>query len=136
MKETTLKLLAYSWNMTEEDWKGLMADDAAVKRGEDVCANPDIYGSCCVGILCAEILHSLDVTDSYAFSNVYMMEENAKYGRTLSGRNYDLLDDGPEVPMRCVSFEAFKRAFEVNFTSYIARKHLETAAEQPLADWN
>ena len=136
MNETAVKPLLYDWSLSEKVWEELMTDDAAVKRGEDVCENPDTYGSCCIGILCAEIQHSLDVTDPYAYTNVYMMKADANYGTTPGGQNYDLLDDGPEVPMRCESFEAFKHAFEENFASYIARKHLEMAAEQPLADWN
>lgn len=136
MKEAILKPMMYEWSLTEKVWEELMADDAAVKHGEDICENPDTYGTCYIGILCAEIQHSLDVTDPYAYTNIYMMKADANYGTTPSGFNYDLLDDGPEVPMQCKSFEMFKHAFEENFTSYIARKHLEEAAAQPLADWN
>ena len=128
----------FVWNMTESQWNNLVADHKLAKSGE---TNPkyskdaDVYGNCCIGALRADIQHTLDPEDCYAFANIFALGVDDGYGETPSGTPYALLDGGPEVPMRAKSFETFKAAFEEHFTEYIEknphRVHLSTVPVEP-----
>lgn len=127
----------FKWEMTEENWRNYMHDNNLL---EDETGEPSkdwkegIYGQCFVGNLCAEFVHSL----RYAFVNVYAYGVDDEYSETASGVPYALIDDKcyPVVPMQCVSFDDFKKAFEASFTAEILRDAFVTElAEKELADW-
>ena len=55
--------MEYTWHMTEENWKNLVADHRATvacKDGEQprLSADADVYGNCCIGALRADIQHT------------------------------------------------------------------------------
>lgn len=110
------------WNMTEDAWKELVNNH---KRKDDPNFNrsDNLYGSCEVNNLCAEILHTHDDTDWYAFVNVYALGVNDGYGKTEDGTPYALLDDGPRVPLEAVTFDEFKTLFEESFNEYLSKQN-------------
>ena len=131
--------LNFAWNMTEKNWQNLISDHklAAKDRGIKFSEDADVYGSCLVGNLCADIQHTLVSVDCYAFANVFALGVDDGYGETPAGIPYALLDGGPRVPMECESFEEFKKAFVSSFEEYIAgHKDASALAEAPLGCWD
>jgi len=128
--------MQFVWNMSETQYKNLIADHNA-KGSDQFSIDADIYGQCRIGTLCADIQHSLDEDNWYAFANVYALGVDEGYGETESGIPYTLLNDGPAVPMDAKSFDEFKAQFERNFEEHIcASEYTKSLANQPLGNWD
>ncbi len=132
--------LNFVWNMTEENWRNLVSDHKLAKTENpsgNFSADADVYGNCSVGALKVDIQHTLDPDNCYAYANVYALGVDNGYGETESGVPYELLDGGPHVPIRCKSFETFRKNFERGFAEYIASNERKMQfAEMPLAVQN
>ena len=124
----------FTWKMTEQDYKRLLKDNA--KKSGAAAIRDDVYGQCMVGGLCADIQHTLDCSDWYAFANVFQLGKDTGYGTTDDGTPYDLVDDGPAVPLDAASFDEFKAEFEKNFAAFIEKKGLAEAANQTTPVWS
>ena len=132
--------MEFIWNMIEENWKNLKHDNEK-KNFDNLSKDYDFYGNCCIGNLCAEIMHTCDDSDKtswYSYSNVYALGIDDGYGETVNGKiPYSLLHDSFKVPINCKSFESFKKEFEKRFTEMINEKEqYKELANMPLGDWN
>ena len=126
--------MKFVWHMTEENWKNFMNDKNMKNK---TSCDGGFYGNCYVGYLCADILHTLDDSDWYAYSNMFGLGIDDGYGETLKGNiPYSLLDSYVEVPLNCNSFENFKKCFEKRFEKCInSNEELKELANMPLGDW-
>ena len=122
--------MIFEWKMTEEDWKRLRRDDE-----EHICESNDFFGSVNVGKLCIEFIHSMDESAWYPYTNVYEYGKDTGYGYTQNGVPYDLLDSSVTIPVKCETFEEFKKEIEKYTKLMVDEDHLEEQAEAPLADW-
>ena len=129
--------MKFVWDMDEENWENMMSDHFMTKAKVDrISDTAEIYGYCFVGSLRADILHTLDPDDCYAYSDVYALGIDDGYDVTYRGTPYSLLPSGPKVSTRCKSFEKFKESFEWYFRHFIKDdSDLLALAEMPLGDW-
>ena len=127
--------MKFVWHMTERDWENFI-HDSNIENETDFGGG--FYGNCYVGYLCADVLHTLDQSDWYAYSNMFGLGIDDGYGETLKGNiPYSLLDSYVEVPVDCNSFEEFKKCFEKNFEECInLNEELKELADMPLGDWS
>ena len=130
--------MEFVWGMTEENWKNFYNDHKS-RDNTSLSKDFDFYGNCCVGNLCAEVMHTGDNYAWFAFVNVYGLGIDDGYGETKIGKiPYALLDDAEfTVPMECDTFENFKITFEKNFEERINFNDcLKELANMPLGDWS
>ena len=104
----------FIWTMDETEWKRLK-DTQRLKKYD----TNDYFGSCYVGGICCDFQHTMDDSFWYAFANLFYVEENSMYGKLKDGTRYDIYYGSPIVPIRCVTFKAFKKKFEKLFEDYI-----------------
>jgi hypothetical protein len=127
--------MEFKWEMEEKDWKKLVLDNRARHTKRKLDGN-NVYGEVKVGYLNADIVHTMDKSDWYAFSNVFALGKDEGYGETESGVPYALLNGSPKVPIRCKSFDSFKRAFEKNFEEYINQnEETKELVAKPIGKW-
>lgn len=130
----------FTWNMTEQNWSNLRKDHKK-KRNTNMSDDYDFYGNCCIGNLCAEIVHTGDDSDEtswYSYTNIYALGIDDGYGETTDGKiPYSLLNDGFKIPIKCRTFESFKKAFEQSFEELInSKEQYKELANMPLGNWN
>lgn len=130
----------FVWNMNEKNWQNLKKDHTN-RLSMNMSKDFDFYGDCCIGNLCAEILHTGDDSDKsswYAFTNIYALGIDDGYGETLEGNiPYALLHGSFKVPINCKTFDGFKRVFEKRFEEFInSNEQYKELANMPLGNWN
>ena len=130
----------FTWNMTENNWRNLV-NDHKKHTFDSLSDDYDFYGNCCIGNICAEIMHTGDDSDDtswYSFTNIYALGINDGYGETVKRKMpYALLNDSFKIPVECSTFERFKAEFEKRFMEMINSKEQYTKlANMPLGDWN
>lgn len=139
--------MEFVWGMTEKNWRNFKHDHELKNfRGDgsghcDFSEDYDWYGNCCVGNLCAEILHTCDDSDEtswYSYANIFALGIDDGYGETNEGKiPYALLRNSFKVPIGCKTFESFKKEFEKRFTKMINEKEqYKKLANMPLGNWN
>lgn len=126
--------MKFKWTMTERDWENFMHDNE-IENEESI--GDGFYGNCYVGNLCADIHHTLDYTDWYAYINLYGLGIDDGYGETPFFKiPYTLLDYDFKVPVDCDTFEEFKECFEKNFEECINSNDVcRELGNMPLAEW-
>lgn len=128
--------MEFIWNMGKENWENLVSDNRR-KNGVKLSKDAGFYGNCYIGHLCADIQHTLDEYAWYIYVNVFGLGINDGYGETLEGKiPYSLLDLDFKVPVRCKTFENFKKSFEKEFSNAInsSEKYIELA-NMSLGNW-
>lgn len=129
--------MEFVWAMSRDQWVALQQDNSQKGAGVIDGVSAGCYGVCQVGALRAEIQHTLDENDWYAFCNVYALGVDDGYGNTEAGKPYALLDDAPRIPMELETFCEFKIQFEKHFEEYINKSEkAKTLAAEPLGNWN
>ncbi len=125
--------MKFIWDMTERDWENFMHDN---KIENKTALGDGFYGNCYVGYLCADIHHTLDETDWYAYVNIYGLGIDDRYGETPTGIPYALLDYDFKVPVDYDTFEEFKKCFEKNFEEcFNSNEELKKLADMPYVSW-
>ena len=117
--------------MTKSEWERMYKEH---KEKIDNCNN--VYGNVYVGKLCVDFCHTKDEDAWYLYSNTFEMGKDTGYGETSKGIPYSLLDCDIRIPIRCKTFDSFKKDVEHNIKEMIVENHLEEQANAPLADWN
>lgn len=122
--------MEFIWRMTEADWKRLK--DTTKKRKYD---SNNVFGECYVGGVCCDFVHTMDVSDWYAFINLFFVNEDSAYGELDDGTKYDLYDDSPEIPIKCRTFASFKKNFEKKFERFINEHEELKSLENVNVNW-
>lgn len=104
----------FIWTMNENEWKRLKD----IQKSKKYDLN-DYFGSCYVGGICCDFQHTMDPGDWYAFVNLFYVKDNTTYGKLKDGTKYDLHYGSPVLPIKCETFESFKKRFEKLFEKYI-----------------
>ena len=118
-----LAKLNFVWNMTEENWKNMLLDHKNGRNGK-LSKDANTYGSVCVGHVKVDFVHTLCKGDWYCFTNVFVHGIDTGYSRTSDGKPYCLLNESPKVPIRCKTFDSFKKTFEKMLLEFIDEKHV------------
>lgn len=118
----------FEWDMTKREWKRYKTDCGSKRRIIN-----DYYGKVLVGNLSIEF----QLTDeNKPFTNWFCLYRDTGYGYTENGTPYDLLDDYFTVPIKCKSFDNFKKLCEKKICKLLnANNELLTEANQPTAKW-
>lgn len=77
------------------------------------------FGQCRIGGICCDFSHTMDCDNWYAYTNLFYVMDTSNYGALKDGKKYDLYNGSPKVPLRCKTFESFKKTFERYFTEFI-----------------
>lgn len=109
------KNMKFEWDMTEDDWKAMKN----LQNDRDKDDALDWFGNCHVGGICCDFQHTLDPSAWYAYTNMFYAKENSGYGKLKDGTTYDLYCESPVIPLKCKTFESFKKKFEENFKEII-----------------
>jgi hypothetical protein len=130
----------FVWNMTEKNWRNFLHDSKKKNIGH-FSEDCDYYGNCCIGNLCAEIMHTCDDSDEtswYSYTNIYALGIDDGYGYTRENETpYTLISDGFQVPANCKTFESFKATFEKRFEELIeSNEKWKELANMPLGNWD
>lgn len=119
----------FNWEMTKKDWEAYKN----TVHTRDINKVDDWYGRVTVGAICCDFQHTMDTSAWYAFSNIFYKDENASYGETENGIHYNLHNDSPAIPMKCRSFESFKKKYEKLLEDYINQyEELKVLIDEPM----
>ena len=113
--------MEFIWGMTEKNWENLV-NDHKKHNVENMSSDFDFYGNCCIGNLCAEVVHTGDESDEtswYSYTNIYALGIDDGYGETDNGIPYSLLHDSFKIPIEAETFEKFKEIFESRFENLV-----------------
>jgi len=123
--------MEFVWNMKEKEWKRMINEHV---NHIDSCHN--CYGNLYIGKLCIDFAHTKDMDAWYLYTSVFELGKDTGYGYTVDGNiPYDLLDAYIEIPVRCKTFDSFKKSVEDKVEKMIKEYGLQEQAEAPLGDW-
>lgn len=118
--DTQKYVMRFTWNMSEKDWIKYKKNFTKKSRKSFIIKDAfNAFGQCWIGGICCDFSHTMDCDDWYAYTNLFYVTDTSDYGALKDGTKYDLYNSSPKVPLRCRTFESFKKTFEKYFTEYI-----------------
>ena len=124
--------MKFKWDMTESEWKRMIDEHVNHKDNSN-----NVYGNLYVGKLCIDFCHTKDESAWYLYVSVFEIGKDTGYGYTVEGNvPYDLLDNEIQIPVKCKTFDNFKREIEKRVKQMVITDGLEEQANAELAEWN